>query len=114
MINSRTKGNTYERKLAQEYRELWFTECVTARAESKILDDSWVDLAFTDPFQVQSKCYTNFWSTQIIETLKKMPNNSKYNVVHVKIKNKGELVAMSKTDYYELLQILLKEKIIWT
>lgn len=40
----RNKGHRYETKIAQELRDLGFTEVVTSRSESKSMDDKKVDL----------------------------------------------------------------------
>lgn len=112
MTNSRNKWHNFERQLAKEYRELGFEECVTARSESKRLDDRWIDLAFTDPIAVQSKSYTNFSTSQIIDSLKHMQSDELWDVCHVKIKNKGEIVAMSKSDWYDIVRTLRREWII--
>lgn len=105
MVNSRKKGNDYERKLAKEFRELWYEKCCTSRAESKIMDDAWVDLMFTDQRYVQAKCYKKFSWAKIIQTLKQMPNHKwKINTVFLKITNKGEMVCMSKKDFYRLIK----------
>jgi len=39
MVNSRKKGNTYEVKLMNEYKDLGFKDCMTSRNESKATDD---------------------------------------------------------------------------
>ena len=54
MINSRTKGHSFERWLADMYRKLGFEFCKTSRAESKTLDNCKVDL-YGIPFNVQAK-----------------------------------------------------------
>jgi len=60
-MNSRNKGHRFERKIAQDLRELGFTECKTSRAVSKLLDDCGIDLAITGllvesvPFLIQCK-----------------------------------------------------------
>jgi len=40
----RNKGHRYETKIAQELRNLGFTDVVTSRSESKSMDDKKVDL----------------------------------------------------------------------
>ena len=40
----RNKGQRYETKIAQELRNLGFTDVVTSRSESKSMDDKKVDL----------------------------------------------------------------------
>lgn len=114
MVNSRTKWNNYERKLMNEYQD-YFPECLTSRNESKRLDDSWVDLAFTAPFNVQAKAYKNFSWWQAIRTLKAMPKGTNYNLLHLKIDRvweRGEIVCMDKNDWYELMGMLKHNNII--
>lgn len=56
---SRTKGHSYETKIARELRELGYTGIVTSRSESKSTDDKKVDLIDTEdrfPYYVQLKC----------------------------------------------------------
>ena len=110
MVNSRAKWCDYERKIAIEMRELWFTDCLTSRAESKSLDDCWVDLVETGDYNFQLKCYTNFSVRKCIEVLKTMTERlvgrrqaKNTNIILVKIKSKGEVVVMSKKDFYKLI-----------
>lgn len=44
--------------------------------------------------------------------LKEMPQDEKYNVIFQKRNKEGEIVVISKEDFYELLQILITEKLI--
>lgn len=43
---NRDKGNNYERKIAQELRDLGFNDVVTSRYASKETDDNKIDLVF--------------------------------------------------------------------
>lgn len=43
-VYCRNKGHRYETKIAQELRNLGFTDVVTSRSESKSMDDKKVDL----------------------------------------------------------------------
>ena len=59
---SRTKGHSYETKIAKELRELGYEGIVTSRSESKSTDDKKVDLIDTQnqfPYYVQLKCTQN-------------------------------------------------------
>ena len=104
MVNSRNKGNDYERKLAQEFRDIWYSECCTSRFESKMMDDLGVDLMNTWKRYIQAKCYKNFSWAKVIETLKRMPEHEwKINTIFLKITNKWETVCMSKKDFYKLI-----------
>ena len=54
---NRNKGHNGERHYAKVFRELSpaFDKCKTARAASRLHDDSGIDLCFTDPFNIQIK-----------------------------------------------------------
>ena len=54
---NRTKGHNAERHYASFFKTLSksFDKCKTARAASKLHDDSGIDLCFTDPFNIQIK-----------------------------------------------------------
>lgn len=54
---NRTKGHSAERHYASLFRELSpaFEKCKTARAASRLHDDSGIDLCYTDPFNIQIK-----------------------------------------------------------
>ena len=50
--NSRSRGNAYERRIAQELRDLGFTGVVTSRSESKRMDNAKVDLIDTITYAI--------------------------------------------------------------
>lgn len=106
----RNRGNSYERQLAQEFRESGWTNCVTARAESRNADSKKIDLMNTNPFNIQAKCKNNFGSP--LNILQEMPTDSNYNIVIQKVVSKGEYVTMAKLDFYEIIKMLKKENII--
>jgi len=59
---SKTKGSSYETKIARELRELGFPGIVTARSESKSADANKVDLVDTEkqlPLGIQLKITQN-------------------------------------------------------
>lgn len=103
-MNSRTKGHAYERKLAREFRLAGWTECQTSRFESKMLDDKGVDFTNTKPFNIQAKAMER--TPAYHDILKGMPKDTNYNVIFHKRNNKGEVVVMSKDDFYELVLML--------
>lgn len=107
---NRDKGHRYERQLAQEFRDLGFTSTITSRYGSRLRDDECVDLLYTQPFSIQAKCYAT--APSYIKWLKEMPKDGNYNVVIHKKPNVGEVVVMSKEDFYEIVKMLVKEKII--
>ena len=101
---SRNKGNSYERKIAQEFRDLGYTDCKTSRYESKMLDDMKVDLTNTKPYNVQLKAVEKLGILHNV--LAEMPDDDNINVVFHKVSRKGEVVAMYKEDFYELIKQL--------
>jgi len=109
-INARNKGNSYERKVKNEWIELGFEDCLTSRHASKYMDDLKVDLINTGPFNIQCKAVEKgVYPHKILE---EMPDDSKYNVLFHKKNRQGEVVSMMKEDFYELINMLISNKII--
>lgn len=55
-INSKRKGNTYERLIAKTFRDVFgLPHCKTSRQMSRIMDDCGIDLCGI-PFNVSLKC----------------------------------------------------------
>lgn len=117
MPNNRANGNAYERQLAKEMRELGFVDCVTSRSESKRRDDAGVDLCYTGPLNIQAKAWAS--APGYHSVLKGMPEEAgQINVIfHKRPKRKGvgdnfgEVVVLSKEDFYEIVEALIREKI---
>jgi len=109
-VNARRVGHAYERDLVKELRELLDApEIHTSRYASRLLDDKKVDIVGTQSygFHIQAKRYTN--NPNLFKVLDEMPqDDDPINVVFWKKPHVGELVAMHKEDFYELL-LLLKE-----
>lgn len=111
MPNGRNKGNSYERKLAEEFRSMGFSKCKTSRYESKMLDDMKVDLTNTGFFNVQAKAVERL-SPGYHDILKSMPKDTNYNLVFHKRNRKGDVVVMSKEDFYEIVEMLINLEIL--
>ena len=110
-INSKQKGSAYERKLATEFRAFGFENCKTSRFESKMLDDLGVDLTHTGFFNVQAKAVERLGSYHDI--LASMPqDDNNYNTIFHKRNRKGEVVVMTKEDFYDIMQMLISTGII--
>ena len=110
-INSKQKGSAYERKLATEFRAFGFENCKTSRFESKMLDDLGVDLTHTGFFNVQAKAVERLGSYHDI--LASMPqDDNNYNNIFHKRNRKGEVVVMTKEDFYDIMQMLISTVII--
>lgn len=113
------KGNAFECKIAKELRELGYTGVVTARSESKRMDDNKVDLIDTEN---KLGCYIQTKATQstpsYFKIRKECPLKDKPFVVFwakqvAKEKNictEGEVVMIPKDYFYHLLEIELKNE----
>lgn len=111
MPHSKNKGSAYERKLAIEFRGLGFEDCKTSRFESKMLDDLGVDLTNTGCFNVQAKAVERM-TKSYHDILSSMPRDNNYNTIFHKRNRKGEVVVMTKEDFYEILEMLIKSGIV--
>ena len=108
--NSRAVGHTYERNLRLEFIDLGWDQCQTSRYASKETDDACVDFVHTEPFNIQAKRWKSAPSYQ--DVLNAMPQNGNYNVIIHKRPNRGEVVVMSKDDFYEIIKMLKGNQII--
>lgn len=107
--NNRTAGHQFERDTVNRLKALGFENASTSRYTSRERDDAKVDLCGIDPLNVQCK-YTQ--AINMHKVLKEMPTEeNNYNLVYHKRKNQGTVVAMSLSDWEEILGILLEEKI---
>ena len=106
----RGKGHRAEREEAQIWRDLGFEKCVTARYESRSKDDQKVDLCFTEPFNIQVK----FWKAapSYHKILKEMPDDENMNIIVHKRAYQGKVVVMQAEDFYEILEMLINNKVI--
>lgn len=102
----RNKGHRYETKIAQELRNLGFTDVVTSRSESKSMDDKKVDLVDRSgklPCYIQLKNTVN--TPQYHAIKKECPLKDKPFIViwNKQVKKEkvfgsaGEVVIMDKT-----------------
>jgi len=110
-INARRAGHQYERDLAKELRELLGDEGIsTSRYSSRQLDDEKVDIFGTQKygFHIQAKRYTN--NPNLFQILSEMPDDDLINTVFWKKPRVGEIVSMTKEDFYELIITLINEK----
>ena len=112
-INVREKGHKLERYIAQLFRQLGFTECLTSRLESKRQDDLGIDLCYTGPFQIQAKAQENLGSSH--KYLAMMPQKKgKYNLVWHKKNYQGSVVSMTEEDFVTIVKLMIKHGIIKT
>jgi len=105
MINRRTAGHNFERKLAEELRELGFHRCQTSRYASREKDDQGVDFVNTEPFSIQAKRWSSAPSYH--EVLKSMPEESteNMNIILHRRPNKGDVAVLSKRSVYLLMYV---------
>jgi AmiR/NasT family two-component response regulator len=109
-INARRAGHQYERDLVKELKELLKDEEIsTSRYSSRKLDDAKVDIFGTQKygFHIQAKRYKN--NPNLFEVLSEMPTDECINTIFWKKPHVGEIVCMTKQDFYELLIILINE-----
>lgn len=118
---NRKKGHDAERHYAQQFRDLGFDKCQTARYGSRIHDDSGIDL-INLPFNVQIKAGSQrgMNPSQVLAIIKERlpklfletaPENTNINIlVHKKQVGRGkertefdELVTMSFEDFKRLV-----------
>lgn len=111
--NNRNRGNAYERRIAQELRDLGYEGVVTSRNESKSMDDKKVDLIdptgklpfypqlkatikTPDYFAIKKACplkdkpFVLFWS-------RIQPTESTFRSI-------GEVVFIDKEFFYKLIK----------
>ena len=106
-VSARNKGNSYERKIAGEFRALGWLKTLTSRLASKLRDDEKVDLVGTDPFNIQCKAVES--AIKHAELLEEMPKDGNINVIFHK-RNRKELVILFKKDFYKLIIGMGKDK----
>lgn len=107
---NRQKGHQFEREIAKEFRNLGWKKTITSRAGDRSKDAGKVDLLNTSPLNIQTKSHNVFKNP--IPTLKEMPqNNGFYNILIMRVKNKGDFVMMEKEDFYELIEVMKTEGI---
>mgnify|MGYP007022376650 CR=1 FL=1 len=111
--NSISRGNAYERRIAQELRDLGFTGVVTSRSESKRMDNAKVDLIDTEH---KLKCLLQLKLTQATPNYFKIREecpikDAPFCIIWNKTKptdstyrSEGEVVILDKDFFYKLIQ----------
>ena len=107
---SRDRGHRFERRMAEEFRNIGYTDCITSRAGDKSMDEQGVDLLKTYPFNIQCKNYKQ--CVNYPQIFSEMPDDTNYNVILSKVKRKGTYAILTLDDFLELIQKLKKEQII--
>jgi len=104
MVHAKSKGNSYERKIAKEFREkLGYRSCKTSRYASREKDDQKVDLVNTGGYNIQCKATERTPPYHTI--LEEMPDDG-INVIIHKRNRQMEVVVMKKEDFYELIKTI--------
>lgn len=117
MRNNRTAGHNYERLIVRELQKLGF-DVVTARAESRNMDNKGVDI-FSPfdcspeknfPFYIQCKNYKDNPKYDVLLTDSNLPEGKPTLVFHRKSKKakskfvtQGDFVIIKKEDFYNLI-----------
>jgi hypothetical protein len=117
---NRQAGHAYERQIIKELKKLGFPEAVSARSESRNLDDQGVDICNTPGFHFQ--CKNSKTNPNYVELLQTMPDNLYGRkdlphipvIVHKKTKKSeknftpvGEFVMLKKSDFYRMLSMFI-------
>ena len=104
-INSKQKGKVYEQAIRKELSEKFYPDCKRSSYVSKYEDDILKkDITETGFLNIQLKATEKF--PNFFDVLESMPDDGNYNIIMNKRNRKGEIVVMSKGDFYELLTIL--------
>lgn len=103
-MNSKQKGNQFERQMAAILRAALWPECYTSRFMGSAWDDyNGIDLAGTPGYNVQLKAVERL-SPGYHEILAGMLRNKNKNIVIHKKNNKGCIVAMSLENFIKLIK----------
>ena len=109
---SKRKGNKYELKIIKELIELGFEGLVSARSESKSLDNDKIDIADPQgqlPFYVQCKCTKNY--PKYHEIIEECPRKDRPLIVfhnkqvskEVNMVSSGEFIIMEES-YFNIIK----------
>lgn len=88
----RRKGIDFEQQIAAEFREMDFSDAITARAGDRSKDSGGVDIINTGEFNVQCKCNSSFKNP--IPALEKMKDLNGINLLIQKVNHKGTFVVI--------------------
>jgi hypothetical protein len=115
---NRVAGHNYERQIVNELKSIGFEDVVTARAESRNMDDKGVDIFGSSlPFFVQCKNSQNYPKIHELLSSELVPKEKPLIVFHKKTKKhntrfitQGEYIYLNKEVFYNLIN--LESKII--
>lgn len=98
-INSKQKGNRYERQICTELREMGYQAERSSYVNKQLDDIGKVDIETDFPFNIQCKSMAN--QPNIDKTLMEI-NTDKPPVIFFKKNRCEEVVIMKKSDFYKL------------
>ncbi len=110
---NKAKGNEYERKIAQELRDLGFSGVVTSRSESKAMDNNKVDLIDKNnqlPCFIQLKKvmntpqYFKIREESTVDPEKFVLIWNRQEKANVNFMSVGEVCMIPKSLFYELIK----------
>lgn len=103
---ARTKGHSFEREIAKEFRELGFKEAMTTRAarggDWSFTDDG-IDLVGTKPFAVQCKRLASYASVNTIEEIVRYEHENEIPLLITKANNKPTMAVIAWEDLKALI-----------
>jgi hypothetical protein len=103
-MNSKQKGNQFERQMAAILRQRIWPECYTSRFMGCAWDDyNGIDLTGTPGFNVQLKAVERL-SPGYHEILRSMLQNQNTNIIIHKRNNRGAVVTMTLDDFIKLMK----------
>lgn len=103
MINVRTKGHNFERAICRELKP-YFPECITARAGAIYKDAQGIDVINTGEYNIQCKAKQAMNVFKVLSD--EMPIDDNINLVFWKRDRQKDIVCLSKTDFYKILEQL--------
>ena len=116
MSNSRNRGNSYERLIVNELKNIGFKDVVTSRAESRNMDARKVDV-FGSSLPVNIQCKNTKENFKVADYYNEneefFPKDKPLVIFHKKTKKaktrfmtQGEFVYLKKEDFYNILKQL--------
>lgn len=100
---SRTKGHSFERKIAQDLRSI-FPQAKRHLEYQSQEAEAGQDLDGTKPFQIQTKKYAKYVNPSMIEQIKEV--KGQYPVLITQGDRKRPIACMYYEDWKELLSLL--------
>lgn len=104
MINSRTKGHSFERQVASDLREVGFKD---AKRLLEYQEGFGIDIAFVEPLRIQCKV----GKSHNIENALKEAEGVGYPVAVCKKDRKRATATLYWDDFLIIVELLKKEKI---